>query len=119
MKNIDELDDSAMAENPDAEVPLLDLDFLEPTAEELEVEEIPEDTIEDEIITDNVALDDPVKLYLKEIGRVPLLSAEEEIELAIKINEGDEKAKKRLTEANLRLVVSIAKKICGKGNAFP
>ena len=115
LKNIDELDDSAMAENPDAEVPLLDLDFLEPTAEELEVEEIPEDTIEDEIITDNVALDDPVKLYLKEIGRVPLLSAEEEIELAIKINEGDERAKKRLTEANLRLVVSIAKRYVGRG----
>lgn len=118
LKNIDELDDSAMAENPNAEVPLLDLDFLEPTAEELEVEEIPEDTIEDEIITDNVALDDPVKLYLKEIGRVPLLSAEEEIELAIKINEGDEKAKKRLTEANLRLVVSIAKRYVGRGMHF-
>lgn len=118
LKNIDELDDSAMAENPDAEVSLLDLDFLEPTAEELEVEEIPEDTIEDEIITDNVALDDPVKLYLKEIGRVPLLSAEEEIELAIKINEGDEKAKKRLTEANLRLVVSIAKRYVGRGMHF-
>ena len=118
LKNIDELDDSAMAENPDAEVPLLDLDFLEPTAEELEVEEIPEDTIEDEIITDNVALDDPVKLYLKEIGRVPLLSAEEEIELAIKINEGDERAKKRLTEANLRLVVSIAKRYVGRGMHF-
>lgn len=118
LKNIDELDDSVMAENPDAEVPLLDLDFLEPTAEELEVEEIPEDTIEDEIITDNVALDDPVKLYLKEIGRVPLLSAEEEIELAIKINEGDEKAKKRLTEANLRLVVSIAKRYVGRGMHF-
>ncbi len=118
LKNIDELDDSAMAENPNAEVPLLDLDFLEPTAEELEVEEIPEDTIEDEIITDNVALDDPVKLYLKEIGRVPLLSAEEEIELAIKINEGDERAKKRLTEANLRLVVSIAKRYVGRGMHF-
>lgn len=118
LKNIDELDNSAMAENPDAEVPLLDLDFLEPTAEELEVEEIPEDTIEDEIITDNVALDDPVKLYLKEIGRVPLLSAEEEIELAIKINEGDERAKKRLTEANLRLVVSIAKRYVGRGMHF-
>ncbi len=118
LKNIDELDDSAMAENPDAEAPLLDLDFLEPTAEELEVEEIPEDTIEDEIITDNVALDDPVKLYLKEIGRVPLLSAEEEIELAIKINEGDERAKKRLTEANLRLVVSIAKRYVGRGMHF-
>lgn len=118
LKNIDELDDSAMEENPDAEVPLLDLDFLEPTAEELEVEEIPEDTIEEELTGDNVALDDPVKLYLKEIGRVPLLSAEEEIELAIKINDGDERAKKRLTEANLRLVVSIAKRYVGRGMHF-
>ena len=118
IKDIDELDDSAMEENPDAEIPLLDLDFLEPTAEELEVEEIPEDTIDDEMINDSVALDDPVKLYLKEIGRVPLLSAEEEIELAIKINDGDEKAKKRLTEANLRLVVSIAKRYVGRGMHF-
>ncbi len=118
LKDIDELDDTAMEENPDAEVPLLDLDFLEPTAEELEVEEIPEDTIEEELAGDNVSLDDPVKLYLKEIGRVPLLSAEEEIELAIKINDGDERAKKRLTEANLRLVVSIAKRYVGRGMHF-
>lgn len=118
IKDIDELDDTAMEQNPDAEVPLLDLDFLEPTAEELEVEEIPEDTIEEELSGDNVALDDPVKLYLKEIGRVPLLSAEEEIELAIKINDGDERAKKRLTEANLRLVVSIAKRYVGRGMHF-
>lgn len=65
-----------------------------------------------------MSLDDPVKLYLKEIGRVPLLSAEEEIELAIKINDGDERAKKRLTEANLRLVVSIAKRYVGRGMHF-
>lgn len=62
--------------------------------------------------------DDPVKVYLKEIGTVPLLSAEEEIKLAKRINEGDEKAKKRLSEANLRLVVSIAKRYLGRGMHF-
>ena len=100
------------------EVPLLDLDFIEPTAEELEVEEIPQENIEEELLAESTILDDPVKLYLKEIGRVPLLSAEEEIDLAIRINQGDERAKKRLTEANLRLVVSIAKRYVGRGMHF-
>ena len=67
---------------------------------------------------DAVAIDDPVKVYLKEIGRVPLLSAEEEIELSIKIADGDQQAKKRLSEANLRLVVSIAKRYVGRGMQF-
>ncbi len=67
---------------------------------------------------EGAASDDPVKVYLKEIGRVPLLSAEEEIELAIRIMEGDEQAKKRLSEANLRLVVSIAKRYVGRGMQF-
>ncbi len=67
---------------------------------------------------DVLATDDPVKVYLKEIGRVPLLSSEEEIELAVKISEGDPKAKKRLSEANLRLVVSIAKRYLGRGMHF-
>ncbi len=67
---------------------------------------------------DSVSLDDPVKVYLKEIGRVPLLSAEEETELAKRVLEGDENAKKRLTEANLRLVVSIAKRYVGRGMQF-
>lgn len=66
----------------------------------------------------NVTIDDPVKVYLKEIGRVPLLSSEEEIELAIKISEGDVYAKQRLSEANLRLVVSIAKRYLGRGMQF-
>lgn len=66
----------------------------------------------------NVAMDDPVKVYLKEIGRVPLLTPEEEIELAIRISEGDEEAKKRLAESNLRLVVSIAKRYVGRGMQF-
>ena len=68
--------------------------------------------------TDGVAIDDPVKVYLKEIGRVPLLSSEEEIDLAIRISNGDDFAKKRLSEANLRLVVSIAKRYVGRGMQF-
>ncbi|MGN0459082.1 MAG: RNA polymerase sigma factor RpoD [Eubacterium sp.] len=69
-------------------------------------------------VNDNAAMDDPVKVYLKEIGRIPLLTAEEEIELAMKIADDDEKAKKRLAEANLRLVVSIAKRYVGRGMQF-
>ncbi len=67
---------------------------------------------------DGVITDDPVKVYLKEIGRVPLLTPEEEIELSIKIAEGNKYAKKRLSEANLRLVVSIAKRYVGRGMQF-
>ena len=66
-----------------------------------------------------ILTDDPVKVYLKEIGTVPLLSSEEELELAKRVVEGDEKAKKRLSEANLRLVVSIAKRYLGRGMSFP
>ena len=67
---------------------------------------------------DGISIDDPVKVYLKEIGRVPLLSAEEEVELAIRMSQGDVAAKKRLSEANLRLVVSIAKRYVGRGMQF-
>ena len=67
---------------------------------------------------DGVSIDDPVKVYLKEIGRVPLLTPEEEIDLAVRISNGDEAAKKRLSEANLRLVVSIAKRYLGRGMQF-
>ena len=67
---------------------------------------------------DVVAIDDPVKVYLKEIGRVPLLTTEEEIDLAIRIKDGDVAAKQRLSEANLRLVVSIAKRYLGRGMQF-
>lgn len=67
---------------------------------------------------DNAAMDDPVKVYLKEIGRVPLLTAEEEIEYAMRIADDDPVAKKRLAEANLRLVVSIAKRYVGRGMQF-
>ncbi len=66
----------------------------------------------------DVGLDDPVKMYLKDIGRVPLLSAEDEIELAKRMQAGDEEAKKKLCEANLRLVVSIAKRYVGRGMLF-
>ena len=66
----------------------------------------------------DIGLDDPVKMYLKDIGRVPLLSADDEIELARRMQEGDEEAKKELSEANLRLVVSIAKRYVGRGMLF-
>ena len=100
------------------EPPILDLFDDEPSEDDLKFEEMNVDAIEDDINLDNVSLDDPVKVYLREIGRVPLLSTDEEVELAIKISEGDEKAKQRLTEANLRLVVSIAKKYVGRGMYF-
>ena len=69
-------------------------------------------------LPEGINIDDPVRMYLKEIGKVPLLSAEEEIELAKKMEEGDEAAKKKLAEANLRLVVSIAKRYVGRGMLF-
>ncbi|MDP4120295.1 MAG: RNA polymerase sigma factor RpoD [Bacillota bacterium] len=79
----------------------------------------PSDNMEGEIVSsDSIAIDDPVKVYLKEIGRVLLLTPDEEIDLAIRISEGDVAAKKRLSEANLRLVVSIAKRYLGRGMQF-
>ena len=80
--------------------------------EEIELDKI------DLSVPDGVSIEDPVRMYLKEIGKVPLLSAEEEIELAKKMEEGDEEAKKKLAEANLRLVVSIAKRYVGRGMLF-
>ncbi|MBB5324743.1 RNA polymerase primary sigma factor [Anoxybacillus tepidamans] len=74
--------------------------------------------LNDLTVPPGVKINDPVRMYLKEIGRVPLLSAEEEIELAKRIEQGDEEAKRRLTEANLRLVVSIAKRYVGRGMLF-
>jgi RNA polymerase primary sigma factor len=76
------------------------------------------DDLEMTLSTEGIAIDDPVKVYLKEIGRVPLLSSEEETELAMRMAKGDTKAKNRLSEANLRLVVSIAKKYVGRGMQF-
>jgi RNA polymerase primary sigma factor len=78
----------------------------------------PEEVELDLTIPEGIALDDPVRMYLKEIGRVPLLSATDEIDLARKVEEGDESAKRRLAEANLRLVVSIAKRYVGRGMLF-
>ena len=76
------------------------------------------DVLEPGVGADGVTIDDPVKVYLKEIGRVPLLTPEEEVSLAVRISDGDEAAKKRLSEANLRLVVSIAKRYLGRGMQF-
>ncbi|MFS1513510.1 RNA polymerase sigma factor RpoD [Chengkuizengella sp. SCS-71B] len=76
-------------------------------------------TLDDDLsLPPGIKINDPVRMYLKEIGRVPLLSAEEEVNLAIRIEQGDEEAKKRLAEANLRLVVSIAKRYVGRGMLF-
>ena len=69
-------------------------------------------------VPDGISIEDPVRMYLKEIGKVPLLSADEEIELAQRMEDGDEEAKKKLAEANLRLVVSIAKRYVGRGMLF-
>ena len=80
--------------------------------EEIDVENI------DLSVPDGVSIEDPVRMYLKEIGKVPLLSADEEIDLAKRMEIGDESAKKRLAEANLRLVVSIAKRYVGRGMLF-
>lgn len=77
-----------------------------------------EDDLDLALTAEGIAIDDPVKIYLKEIGRVPLLSAEEEIELALRKSQGDQFARKRLSEANLRLVVSIAKRYVGRGMQF-
>jgi len=84
----------------------------EPNAEEEVEEEL------DLTIPEGIAIDDPVRMYLKEIGKVPLLSSEEEIDLANRIEQGDQRAKKKLAEANLRLVVSIAKRYVGRGMLF-
>ena len=89
----------------------MDIDGLD-DKEEVELDKI------DLSVPEGVSIEDPVRMYLKEIGKVPLLSAEEEIELAKKMEQGDENAKKRLAEANLRLVVSIAKRYVGRGMLF-
>ena len=82
------------------------------------IEEIEIDDAKYASIIDEISVNDPVKLYLREIGKIPLLTAEEEMEFATRALEGDEEATKRLVEANLRLVVSIAKKYVGRGMLF-
>ena len=95
-----------------------DLDIDEPDIDELEaVEEIKVEDI-DLNNMEGITVDDPVRMYLREIGRIPLLSFDDEIELAKKMLEGDEEAKQKLAESNLRLVVSIAKKYVGRGMLF-
>ena len=93
------------------------LDDDDADIDKLDEEEIELDKI-DLSVPEGVSIEDPVRMYLKEIGKVPLLSAEEEIELAKRMEKGDEAAKKRLAEANLRLVVSIAKRYVGRGMLF-
>ena len=98
--------DAILAENPDV---VEDAELMVEEANELDIEST---------IPKSIAVDDPVRMYLQEIGKVPLLTAEEEIELAKRMEKGDEEAKKRLCEANLRLVVSIAKRYVGRGMLF-
>ncbi len=95
------------------------LDVLTDT-DEAEFAEIEKEAVADNLedLEKTIAIDDPVRMYLKEIGKVPLLTAEEELELAVKMEEGDEEAKQKLCEANLRLVVSIAKRYVGRGMQF-
>ena len=109
--NIDVLSDDAL--------PPVDEDAL-PELEELqEIEEVTEEEMnETEAMADTFSTDDPVRMYLKEIGKVPLLTPEEEQELAKRMAEGDAEAKHRMEEANLRLVVSIAKRYVGRGMLF-
>ncbi len=101
-------------------VDLLNDDFEdEPSEEDLaEVENLNIEEAFDDTNFEGISLDDPVRMYLREIGRIPLLSYDKETELAQKVLEGDEEAKKELAEANLRLVVSIAKKYVGRGMLF-
>ena len=93
-------------------------DLLEPEDISSELEEIEDLSKIDLTVPEGVSLEDPVRMYLKEIGKVPLLSAKEELELAKRMEQGDESAKNRLSEANLRLVVSIAKRYVGRGMQF-
>ena len=99
-----------IVEEEEEDIPEEEIDLSE--EEEVDVENI------DLSVPDGVSIEDPVRMYLKEVGKVPLLSAEEEIELAKRMEDGDEEAKKRLAEANLRLVVSIAKRYVGRGMLF-
>ena len=102
------------------DLPPIDDDELLPALDELEeIDEVTEEEIaETDSMADSYSTDDPVRMYLKEIGKVSLLTQEEEIELAARMSQGDEEAKRRMAEANLRLVVSIAKRYVGRGMLF-
>ncbi len=95
----------------------VDIDDIAGDEDDIDGVESPED-MEKMLSQEGLAIDDPVRMYLKEIGKIPLLDAEKETELAERISRGDEKAKNELVEANLRLVVSIAKRYVGKGMFF-
>ena len=110
--DIDVLRISPENEAPDEEMLLIDDEPQIDQEEEVDMENI------DLSVSEGVSIEDPVRMYLKEIGKVPLLTAEEEIDLAKRMEEGDEEARKRLAEANLRLVVSIAKRYVGRGMLF-
>ena len=109
---IDVLRISSEIENAEEDILLLDDEPQIDQEEEVDMENI------DLSVPEGVSIEDPVRMYLKEIGKVPLLTAEEEIDLARRMEEGDEEARKRLAEANLRLVVSIAKRYVGRGMLF-
>ncbi len=104
--------DEAVADDVPDDIPDDEVGLLMENEGEVDMEKI------DLSVPEGIGIDDPVRMYLKEIGKVPLLTAEEEIELAKKMQNGDEEAKKRLAEANLRLVVSIAKRYVGRGMLF-
>ena len=106
-----DIDVLQVVEDDDADVHDDDIDMMDESGED-------EPDLLDLSIPDSINIEDPVRMYLKEIGKVPLLTAEEEIELAKRMETGDEDAKKRLAEANLRLVVSIAKRYVGRGMLF-
>ena len=110
--DIDVLRISPESETPDEDILLIDDEPQIDQEEEVDMENI------DLSVPEGVSIEDPVRMYLKEIGKVPLLTAEEEIDLAKRMEEGDEEARKRLAEANLRLVVSIAKRYVGRGMLF-
>ena len=113
---LEELNIETVGEN----LPPIDDDELLPALDELEeIDEVTEEEIaEADSMVDSYSTDDPVRMYLKEIGKVSLLTQEEEIELAVRMSQGDEEAKRRMAEANLRLVVSIAKRYVGRGMLF-
>ena len=100
-------------------LPPIEDDMLPEVEDLAEIEEVTEEEITDtDALMDSFSTDDPVRMYLKEIGKVPLLTPEEEVALAIRMSEADKEAKHRMTEANLRLVVSIAKRYVGRGMLF-
>ena len=113
-KKVDVLQGKApddLTDDSDDDLLLVPIDDAETDDEEAEL-------IDDVDVLEGVSTEDPVRMYLKEIGNVPLLTSEEEVELARRVEQGDEEAKRKLTEANLRLVVSIAKKYVGRGMPF-